>query len=161
MWHLMVHMSRRRRPVRREHAVTASKNSGRSYHSDRDAARQTAFVAVLALGWGATLATQYVAAQLGSRHRLGVWLYRVPPASRLWIGLAMAVTAVAATIALTRCGWRWACIPLMLVAASLYAALGDVIYPPTEVWRWTSRSVGCPRIVRRFGWRGSLSLPPW
>ena len=116
--------------------VTGPKKPGRPHGSPHDEARQIAFVAVLALWWGAALATQYVAAQLGSRHRLGAWLYRVPVASRFSLGVAMAVAAVAAMIALISRGWRWACIPLSLVMASLYAALGDAIYPPAQVWRW-------------------------
>ncbi len=108
----------------------------RSFRSRDDAARQTAFVAALALYWGGALATQYVAAQLGPRHRLGAWLYRVPATSRFSVGVVMAVTATAGVIALISRGWRWACLPLALVTASLYAALSDAIYPPTELWRW-------------------------
>jgi len=132
----MVRTSLRLSPVHRERCVTGPKKPGLPHRSRHDAARQTAFVAVLALWWGAALATQYVAAQLGSRHRLGAGLFRVPAVLRVSVGVSLAVTAVAAMIALVSRGWRWACIPLTLVTASLFAALGDAIYPPSEVWRW-------------------------
>jgi hypothetical protein len=136
MWPLMVRTSLRRQPVRRERRMARSRRPGRDDRSRNDSARQTTFVAALALWWGAALATQYVAAQLGSRHRLGVWLYRVPATSHFSIRVAMGATAAVAVVALISRSWRWAAVPLTLLTASLYAALVDAIYAPAAVWRW-------------------------
>jgi hypothetical protein len=116
----------------------AKRATGRFRDPDQrhDAGRSTAFIAVLALAWGAGLATQYVAARSGYAQQLGSWLYRAPETSRQVLHVALATGGVAVVTALLIRGRRWASLPLALATATIYAVLDGPIYAPTGVLRW-------------------------
>jgi hypothetical protein len=117
---------------------SAKKATGRIRAPDHwhDNGRSTAFIAALALAWGAGLATQYVAARSGYTQQLGSWLYRAPETSRQALHVALAVGGAAVVTALFIRGRRWASVPLALATATIYAVLDGPIYAPTGVLRW-------------------------
>lgn len=92
-------------------------------------------LAIVALVWASSLATQYVAARLGYHRNLGPWMFRAPEGAGGWLGFGeLGSAAVALVLLLT--SRRWAAVPAAAAAVSVWAARLGPIYAPTRLFVW-------------------------
>jgi hypothetical protein len=122
--------------TRRDSRRSRSEQPGSVREGAPDRSRVVWWATAMGVMWGASLATQYVAARLLYHPHLGPWLYQAPATARGSVRTAAIASALAAAVALLKRGWRWLFVPLALVAISAMAVWAGPVYAPLRVFTW-------------------------